>query len=494
MDQSPWPVDSIQESSDNYCLRWNDFKLNSTSNLKYRFRELRDDSEFYDVTLCCDNGTDLVPAHKKILASCSPIFRKILSHQKYNQQNTFLYLKGIHLKEVKAVLDFIYHGEVNISQDSINDFLAVGEELAIKGLADSKPGNGADTPEKKSMFQKQKGIFPPGTSSTFQASKKQKITQSSALSEDIDIKSIKAEPEASGSGARADGSSGIADGGFVDYLGQFGDGNEFDNSIYTARGSDFDYSAVGEDGRRHKKTFTIDFKLNAIREAERTNNRQAAKALGVDDSSIRHWRKNEERLIQSKEQGGQFCAKGSGRRVKDGLLEQILSEWHSQQISNGIKVSGTMLRRKAQEISIETGSESSKFSNGWLGNFCKRYGIKLPNSDKGSFKAHKEIELMERILYDWLLQQQLNNASVSGHVVRAKAEELCKACSPATEYNFSLGWLDGFKKRYNVRLNDRPADRVLPLNLAEAPQPSSSSTNPPDVKPQFPAFFFPPKL
>ena len=53
------------------------------------------------------------------------------------------------------MLDFIYHGEVNISQDSINDFLAVGEELAIKGLADSKPGDGTDTPAKKSMFQKQ---------------------------------------------------------------------------------------------------------------------------------------------------------------------------------------------------------------------------------------------------------------------------------------------------------------------------------------------------
>ena len=484
-----WQADSIQESSDtNYCLRWNDFKLNSTSNLKYRFRELRDDSEFYDVTLCCDNGTDLVPAHKKILASCSPIFRKILSHQKYNQQNTFLYLKGIHLKEVKAVLDFIYHGEVNVSQDSINDFLAVGEELAIKGLTDSKPADGTDTPAKKSMFQKQKRIFTPESSSTFEDTKKPKISQFLPLSGDVDIKSIKAEPESSGSGARAGGSSGGADREFVDF-GQFGEGNEFDNSIYTARGSDVDYSGTAEDGRKHKKTFTIDFKLNAIREAERTNNRQAARVLGVDDSSIRHWRKNEERLIQSKEQGGQFCAKGSGRRVQDGLLEQILSEWHSQQISNGIKVSGSMLRRKAQEIAVETGSVSSKFSNGWLGNFCKRYGIKLPNSNKGSGKAHKEIELMERILYDWLLQQQLNNASVSGHVVRAKAEELCKACSPATEYNFSLGWLDGFKKRYNVRLNDRPADRVLP-----PPQASSSSTNPPDVKPQFPAFFFPPKM
>jgi len=157
----PWQVESIQnpqESSDNYCLRWNDFESNSTLNLKYRFRESSDDSEFYDVTLCCDNGTDLVPAHKKILASCSPIFRKILSHQKYNQQNTFLYLKGIHLKEMKAVLNFMYHGEVNVAQDSLNNFLAVAEELAIKGLAtDSKPAD-TDTPELKA----QKRSLPPG--------------------------------------------------------------------------------------------------------------------------------------------------------------------------------------------------------------------------------------------------------------------------------------------------------------------------------------------
>ena len=71
-----------------YC-RWNDFE----SNISTSFRELREDSEFFDVTLCCDNGTDIVPAHKVILAACSPLFRKILSRQK-NQQNPFLYLKA----------------------------------------------------------------------------------------------------------------------------------------------------------------------------------------------------------------------------------------------------------------------------------------------------------------------------------------------------------------------------------------------------------------
>jgi len=256
-------------SSDNFCLRWNDFE----SNISTSFRELRDDSEFFDVTLCCDNGTDIVPAHKVILAACSPLFRKILSRQK-NQQNPFLYLKGIHLKEMKAVLNFMYHGEVNVAQDSLNNFLAVAEELAVKGLTtDSKPA-GTDTPAKKAVVsQKQKRSLPPGSSSsTPQAAKKPKPSQSNTPSEDIeiephledvDIKSIKAEPEPSGSGSgvgpggshaamvEADlgdesyGASGAGDDDNGDFgaegefegFDQYGEGNEFDDSMGAAGGS-----------------------------------------------------------------------------------------------------------------------------------------------------------------------------------------------------------------------------------------------------------------
>ena len=76
-------------ASENFYLRWKDFQSNITSS----FRELREDSEFFDVTLCCNNGTDIIQAHKVVLAACSPFFRKILNHQK-NQQNPLLYLKG----------------------------------------------------------------------------------------------------------------------------------------------------------------------------------------------------------------------------------------------------------------------------------------------------------------------------------------------------------------------------------------------------------------
>merc|ERR1711936_988878 len=250
--------------SDNFCLRWNDFE----SNISTSFRELREDSEFFDVTLCCDNGTDVVPAHKVILAACSPLFRKILSRQK-NQQNPFLYLKGIRLKEPQAVLNFMYHGEVNVAQDSLNNFLAVAEELAVKGLTtdSNSKTTGPDTPAKKAVAAKRKTSLPPGSSSTPQAAKKPKPSSSQASApgeeasapgevdmvephlEDVDMKSIKAEPEPSGSGSGAGGGAMVeanlgdesygavgAEGEFEGFD-QYGDGSEFDDSMSMAGGS-----------------------------------------------------------------------------------------------------------------------------------------------------------------------------------------------------------------------------------------------------------------
>ena len=53
-----------------------------------------------------------------------------------------LYLKGIHKRELEEVLNFMYHGEVNVAQESLNAFLAVAEELAVKGLTtESKNDN-----------------------------------------------------------------------------------------------------------------------------------------------------------------------------------------------------------------------------------------------------------------------------------------------------------------------------------------------------------------
>ena len=56
----------------------------------------------------------------------------------------------------------MYHGEVNVAQDSLNNFLAVAEELAVKGLTtDTRPA-GSDTPAKKAVAAKRKTSLPPG--------------------------------------------------------------------------------------------------------------------------------------------------------------------------------------------------------------------------------------------------------------------------------------------------------------------------------------------
>lgn len=127
-------------STEKFCLRWNDFE----ANISKAFSEIREDKEFFDVTLACDD--DQVPAHKVILSACSPFFRTVLKRNKH--EHPLLYLKGVKYSELVAVLNFMYHGEVNVAQEDLNAFLAVAEDLKVKGLTQSDSsvsGNGDPT-------------------------------------------------------------------------------------------------------------------------------------------------------------------------------------------------------------------------------------------------------------------------------------------------------------------------------------------------------------
>ena len=124
-------------SSEKFCLRWNDFE----SNISLAFRELRDDKDFFDVTLACDD--EQIQAHKMILGACSPFFRNILRRNPH--QHPLLYLKGVKYNDLQSVLNFMYHGEVSVAQEDLNSFLSVAEDLRVKGLTQ----NQAETTSKK---------------------------------------------------------------------------------------------------------------------------------------------------------------------------------------------------------------------------------------------------------------------------------------------------------------------------------------------------------
>ena len=64
--------------SEKLCLQWNEFQ----ENVKSSFSRLKNDKEFTDVTLACENG-EQIEAHKVILASSSPFFENILQRNKH---------------------------------------------------------------------------------------------------------------------------------------------------------------------------------------------------------------------------------------------------------------------------------------------------------------------------------------------------------------------------------------------------------------------------
>ena len=60
------------------CLQWNDFKENAKST----FGILREDNDFADVTLACEDGNQF-EAHKVILASSSLFFQNLMRRNKH---------------------------------------------------------------------------------------------------------------------------------------------------------------------------------------------------------------------------------------------------------------------------------------------------------------------------------------------------------------------------------------------------------------------------
>lgn len=67
-----------------------------------------------------------------ILSNCSDYFEDIFS--KTPCKHPFIVLKDISPKEFQLIINFIYKGEVEISQNQLNKFLDIARGLKIKGI------------------------------------------------------------------------------------------------------------------------------------------------------------------------------------------------------------------------------------------------------------------------------------------------------------------------------------------------------------------------
>lgn len=126
---------SAARNNQQFCLRWNNYQ----SNLTNVFDELLQNESFVDVTLACDGQS--IKAHKMILSACSPYFQALFYDNPC--QHPIIIMRDVRWQELKALIEFMYKGEINVSQDQINPLLKVAEMLKIRGLAEvSSTGSG----------------------------------------------------------------------------------------------------------------------------------------------------------------------------------------------------------------------------------------------------------------------------------------------------------------------------------------------------------------
>lgn len=129
-----------------FCLRWNNYQSNLTS----VFEHLLQKEQFVDVTLSCEGCS--IKAHKMVLSACSPYFQALFNDNPC--KHPIVILRDIRFVELKGIIEFMYRGEINVSQEEISPLLRVAELLKIRGLADVNADHKvemADTSERTLM-------------------------------------------------------------------------------------------------------------------------------------------------------------------------------------------------------------------------------------------------------------------------------------------------------------------------------------------------------
>merc|ERR1712129_362791 len=112
---------------DTYQLLWKEFRTHLVKTQQHLYQ----DKHFTDVTLVGDDDIQ-VTAHKVVLSSCSPIFRRLLQNNPHPHPS--LYMRGTKHQNLQSILQYMYCGEVRIFQEDMDEFISISNDLKVKDL------------------------------------------------------------------------------------------------------------------------------------------------------------------------------------------------------------------------------------------------------------------------------------------------------------------------------------------------------------------------
>jgi hypothetical protein len=128
-----------------YNLSWQGF----TNCFTTAFKNLKEDGNFSDITLVCDQNKQL-KVHKIIIGACSSFFRNILVGLPAG--HLYFYVDGVTFEDLKAAINFMYIGHTEVEKDNLDNFIKVCKKLEIEGL--SEPNIATNAEEKVSPGKK----------------------------------------------------------------------------------------------------------------------------------------------------------------------------------------------------------------------------------------------------------------------------------------------------------------------------------------------------
>ena len=134
--------------SDLFKVKLAKFQKNAIHNIQ----NLLEDEHLTDVTLVSQDDQQ-INAHRIVLGSSSGFFKNLFSRNSANK-HPLVYLRGINYQELKALVTYIYKGEVELQKEDMESFFKAGFDLDVLGLKDMAdfPQNQLEEPGEVSLI------------------------------------------------------------------------------------------------------------------------------------------------------------------------------------------------------------------------------------------------------------------------------------------------------------------------------------------------------